>query len=599
MGPGAEFPSTWCSSALADKRAGYDLAPGFADIRARFNSNLGNTGCLTGISWYYGLDAMHGTQIDLVAVLLHELAHGLGFQQFADVTTGAEIGGQTDVYGRHLLDTTTGLAWDQMTDAERVASAINSMRVVWNGPTVGAAVPGVLSLGTPLLNIDAPASLAGDYAVGIASFGPPLSSPGVSGDVVLVDDGVPPVTDGCSALAAGSLTGRIALIDRGTCTFVVKVKNAQNAGAKGVIIADNAAGAPPAGLGGTDPTITIPSVRITLADGNAIKAALLSNPVHATLGVDLAVLAGADPEGRALVYTPNPVQPGSTISHWDTIAFPNLLMEPAINADLTHSVMPPQDLTLPLLREIGWFADANLNGVPDGNECQITCPADQVISTDPGRCDAVFNYTVTASGICCGDLTGDPPSGATFPLGSTQVRVTAPSGASCSFAVTVVGCQPPGACCSRNAYCRILSPARCQALRGVFVGGACAPSTNPLCFVARSPRGGDTVPSDPAPSEVEDGPLFTTLSVRAAPTPFAGRTELIFTGPMTTEASLLIVDAAGRRVRSVWQGSLNGQTITMVWDGRDDSGREAPSGVYLAQLRSGSGSAVARVIKAR
>jgi hypothetical protein len=54
------------------------------------------------------------------------------------------------------------------------------------------------------------------------------------------------------------------------------------------------------------------------------------------------------------LYTPNPYQPGSSVSHWDTSAFPNQLMEPAINSDLTTSVKPPQDLTLPLLQDIGW-----------------------------------------------------------------------------------------------------------------------------------------------------------------------------------------------------------------------------------------------------
>jgi hypothetical protein len=47
-------------------------------------------------------------------------------------------------------------------------------------------------------------------------------------------------------------------------------------------------------------------------------------------------------------------QSGSSISHWDTSAFHNLPMEPAINADLLHSVKPPQDLTLPMFKDIGW-----------------------------------------------------------------------------------------------------------------------------------------------------------------------------------------------------------------------------------------------------
>src|SRR6185295_3876942 len=85
----------------------------------------------------------------------------------------------------------------------------------------------------------------------------------------------PLTTDGCSALTnPASVAGNIALIDRGTCGFIVKVKNAQDAGAIGVLIADNVTGAPPAGLGGIDPSITIPSVRITLFDGNKIKAQL-------------------------------------------------------------------------------------------------------------------------------------------------------------------------------------------------------------------------------------------------------------------------------------------------------------------------------------
>jgi hypothetical protein len=367
--PGAEFPNTWYHQALANKRAGFNLNPGESDLRARFNVNLGNPGCLTGIGWYLGLDRNAGTQIDLVTVLLHEFAHGLGFSQFASVSTGAQPGGLTDVYARNILDTTTGKMWDQMTNAERAASAINSRRVVWNGPEVTSAVPAVLSPGTPLLRVNSPPAIAGVYQVGTASFGPPLASPGVTGNVVQALDPAnaagPTTFDACSPLTnAAAVAGNIALVDRGTCTFVVKVKNAQNAGAIGVVVADNAAGAPPAGLGGADPTITIPSVRITLADGNTIKANLASG-VNATLGVDLAVYAGADPYGRALLYTPNPVQPGSTISHFDTNAFPNQLMEPAINSDLTHSVKPPQDMTLPEMRDVGWFPDADLDGVSD------------------------------------------------------------------------------------------------------------------------------------------------------------------------------------------------------------------------------------------
>ena len=71
-------------SALANKLAGEDLIPGDPgtsadDIRARFNSDIGKPACLAGTSWYYGLDTNHtASQINLVTVLLHEFAHGLG-----------------------------------------------------------------------------------------------------------------------------------------------------------------------------------------------------------------------------------------------------------------------------------------------------------------------------------------------------------------------------------------------------------------------------------------------------------------------------------------------------------------------------------------
>ncbi len=148
----------------------------------------------------------------------------------------------------------------------------------------------------PLVQVNAPASIAGNYLAGSAAFGAALvpsgSPPGPHSVVIGLDPSDAAgasTTDGCSALTnAAAVAGNIALIDRGTCGFIVKVKNAQNAGAVGVIIADNAPGTPPPGLGGTDPTINIPSVRVTLADGNTLKANI------ATLNVTLIGQNGAD-----------------------------------------------------------------------------------------------------------------------------------------------------------------------------------------------------------------------------------------------------------------------------------------------------------------
>ena len=359
---GAPLAGHWYGQALASAIFGSDVDPATAPIRARFNVNLGQPGCLTGTFFYLGLDNNHGSSIDLVTVLLHEFAHGLGFQTFTSGSTGNYLSGFPSAYDRFLLDTSTLKTWDQMTAAERQTSALNTDKLVWNGPNVVAAVPTVLQQGAARLTVSAPASVAGQYLVGTASFGPAIAAPGLTGEIMPVLDTSPESGLACTALSlanAAAVNGKIALVDRGTCGFTVKAANVQAAGAVGMIVVNNVAGSPPPGLGGADPTITIPTVALTLADGTALKAVLrsrsrLHSGLQANIGLDMSQRAGADASNRPFLYTPNPFVSGSSISHWSQSATPNQLMEPAINADLTHSVVPPQDLTFPQLRDLGW-----------------------------------------------------------------------------------------------------------------------------------------------------------------------------------------------------------------------------------------------------
>jgi extracellular elastinolytic metalloproteinase len=114
---------------------------------------------------------------------------------------------------------------------------------------------------------------ANTYPAQGAAFGPALTPTGITSTIVLVDDGAgASSTDGCEAIT-NNVSGAIALIDRGNCTFVVKVKNAQNAGAVGAIIA-NHLGDSIFTMGGADATITIPSVFVGKTNGAAIKASL-------------------------------------------------------------------------------------------------------------------------------------------------------------------------------------------------------------------------------------------------------------------------------------------------------------------------------------
>ena len=69
----------WFPEALADKRAGRDLADGEPDIITRFNNHQD-------ANWYFGTDGdTPSGKTDFVSIVLHEIAHGLGFFSFASV----------------------------------------------------------------------------------------------------------------------------------------------------------------------------------------------------------------------------------------------------------------------------------------------------------------------------------------------------------------------------------------------------------------------------------------------------------------------------------------------------------------------------------
>ncbi|MGD8375449.1 MAG: M36 family metallopeptidase, partial [Acidobacteriota bacterium] len=123
--------------------------------------------------------------------------------------------------------------------------------------------------------VDPPSPAAGTYVAAEAAFGPTFGTTGVSGSILLADDGSAVTTDGCESFPAGFFAGQIALIDRGTCTFVTKVRNAETAGAAAVIVANNAGDSAFAmGDDGTGGTITIPSLMIGITDGQTIRSGL-------------------------------------------------------------------------------------------------------------------------------------------------------------------------------------------------------------------------------------------------------------------------------------------------------------------------------------
>ena len=118
-------------------------------------------------------------------------------------------------------------------------------------------------------------AIALNPATGGVEAGPMPSTP------VIVSPGIDTTNDGCAAFPAGTFTGAIAVVRRGTCGFYNKAFNAQSAGAVAVVIANNAAGAllpsvapNPAG----SPPVTVPAFGALQADANALRDYAAANP---------------------------------------------------------------------------------------------------------------------------------------------------------------------------------------------------------------------------------------------------------------------------------------------------------------------------------
>jgi hypothetical protein len=68
------------------------------------------------------------------------------------------------------------------------------------------------------------------------------------------------------------------------------------------------------------------------------------------------------------------------------------------------------------------------------------------------------------------------------------------------------------------------------------------------------------------------------------PNPFSGTTEISFLLPKAGEARVEIYNAIGARVRTLTRGITSAGQHRVTWDGKDDLGRSAASGVYLVRL---------------
>jgi len=462
------------------------------------------------------------------------MGHGLGFSTQTSGTTGNYLNGPPalpTIFDHFLYDDTNGLHWDQMTPAQRVASAINSGHLTWDGPNGVLGAQAYLGP-RPVLKVNSPGAIAGTYVVQTASFGAALTLAGLSGNVVLADDGVAPINDGCEPFVnAGAVAGNIVILDRGLCTFVVKAQQAQAAGAIGMIVVNNVAAGLP-GMGGTDPSITIPCVGISQADGNAIKAQL-GGGVNVTLQLDPTLKAGMTNAGLPLMYAPNPFASGSSVSHWDTSMEPNALMEP----NNTPSVHNTVDLTANVFQDIGWF------GFPT--------------ATTLARFDATGRF----DGILVRWQFSDPASVATLTLqrATEENGVYAGIPADISSEGSVTTALDESAEAGTTYFYRLQITDRDGNAQTLGFASAVRPA------------GANAFLASPHPNPTSAG---ATVSFRL------GQPEYV---------RLSVIDASGRTVRTLQQGMMDAGDYNRSWDGRGERSGDVPAGVYFVRLQTSKG----------
>jgi|GEM_PF-5804171 len=140
-----------------------------------------------------------------------------------------------------------------------------------------------------------------------------------------------------------------------------------------------------------------------------------------------------------------------------------------------------------------------------------------------------------------------------------------------------------GACCLPDGTCAIYTSGGCTAQGGSYHGDrtSCIP--------------------DPCPTTSVDGAsrILSRLELDAAPNPATGQVVFRYQLPNPSAVTLEVFTASGALIRRFSERSRPAGHYSVGWDGRDDAGRELPTGVYLTRIRSAEGAATSRVVLIR
>jgi hypothetical protein len=485
--PGLPNQSAGYVVAEANAIIGTDQTPGTAHIQTRFNAGIGTASCLPNLSWYYGLDTnVPGGQVSLLTTLLHEFSHGLGFASFVNPSNGA-LSGPPAPYDFHVFDETQQSIWANYGTAQRAPLLTALDDLAWDGVSVADGIPTFLAKAPVLSFSSGGSTTTANFLPG--AFSGPIPDGGTGPQTVAVANPL----DACTDLAPNSLTGSLALIERGTCNFYDKAQRAFTAGANGVIIFDNTTDAGLLTMSSPDGGVfDPPSVFITNVDGSNVLQRLDAGTVTAAFGTS-AHIANTDPEQtRVLLYTPSTVSGGSTLSHWNAGSFPvSLLMEPFIGVTTRENL----DLTPAALQDMGWpivngltvgISKAENAGLDSGSQVNYLI---SVFNRRGAGVDGVtLNLTspagttfVSAAGSGCSALPCTLGALASGEIKAVVVRLQAPTPTVFPFVVTAAITTAGAADSTDNLTSAVSSGTTVQPSSG---GGGCTTGGVPCAMVA-------------------------------------------------------------------------------------------------------------------
>jgi subtilisin family serine protease len=215
-----------------------------------------------------------------------------GMEFALDPNGDGDISDAVDVINMSL-GSSYGQIQDDLAEASSIASQLGVVVVAAAGndadrpyivssPSIAPEAISVAQTHVPsaaqnFMTIVSPPAIAGNYIATFQPWSAPLTS--IVQAPVQYGDGAGGNLNGCAAFPAGSLTGKIGLVDRGTCTFTDKIRNVANGGGLIGVIGLIAPGDPFEGAFGGGPAITIPGFMVSLATATTVKSQLASGVV--------------------------------------------------------------------------------------------------------------------------------------------------------------------------------------------------------------------------------------------------------------------------------------------------------------------------------